>query len=396
MSENDNKYGFDSKQENEETLRFLLEADIDLITVLDSNGNISMINRSGAKALGYSIQEITGRYFRDFIAEECRERIMEIIAQALREDEMISFEITFIDRFEQNIYYDVRLKKSKNAKDEFTGLFLVGQNISVRKNLEAKLKDLNEKLIEANRIISIERERAKSQITILEELNRLKSNFVSNVSHELRTPLASIVGFAETIASDNDLSKEMVKEFNNIILTEGKRLAKFIENVLDFSKLEQGDEKITKSPCDLTEILLEAINNYNQQAKEKKISINQEIPEAEIIVIGDKERLTRAISNIINNAIKFTKEGGKIKIIAQEFLKEVEIVVSDTGIGIPQKDLPYLFEKFNKLDRPGKQYPGTGMGLSAAQQIISLHKGLIKIDSEVNKGTSVIIRLPKK
>ena len=380
----------------EETLRFLLEADDDLIAVLDNNGNFSMINKNGAKALGYSAQEMIGKYYQDYISSNSKEELDEIMSNALGTEELISFETSFIDRYKQEIFYKVRTKKTINENGELTGLLFVGTNITNIKKQEQKQKELNEKLIEANRIISIERERAKSQITILEELNRLKSNFVSNVSHELRTPLASIVGFAETIASDEDLSKEMVLEFNNIILTEGKRLAKFIENILDFSKLEEGDEKLSKSPCDLVEIVLEVINSYSEQAKEKRITIDQKIPEAEIIISADKERLSRAISNIVNNAVKFTKEGGRVTVIAQDFLKEVELIISDTGIGIPEKELPHIFGKFNKLDRPGKQYPGTGMGLFAAHQIISLHKGLIKIKSEVNSGTSVIIRLQKK
>lgn len=380
----------------EETLAFLLEADDDLIAVLDSNGNFSMINRNGAKSLGYSAQEMIGKYYQDYLAPDSKEMLDEIMSKVLACDDLVTFNAGFIDRYSQEIYYKVRIKKSVTKDGGIAGLLFVGTNITNIKKQEQKQKELNEKLVEANRIISIERERAKSQITILEELNRLKGNFVSNVSHELRTPLASIVGFAETIASDHDLSKEMVLEFNNIILTEGKRLAKFIENILDFSKLEEGDEKLNKSPCDLVEIVLEVLGSYSKQAKEKGITIEQRIPEAEMVIFADKERLCRAISNIVNNAIKFTKDGGRVTVIAQDFLKEVELVISDTGIGIPEKDIPNIFGKFNKLDRPGKQYPGTGMGLFAAHQIISLHKGLIKIKSEVNSGTSVIIRLPKK
>ena len=381
---------------SEETLQFLIEADDDLIAVLDNNGNFKMLNQNGAKALGYSVQELTGKYFLDLIKTEAKEDLAVIIGNALGSDDLMEFETIFVDRFAAEVHYKMTAKTSRNGDGSFRGLLCIGKNLTKQKRLNDKVKELNEKLIEANRIISIERERAKSQITILEELNRLKSSFVSNVSHELRTPLASIVGFAETIASDTEMPKDMVLEFNNIILIEGKRLAKFIENILDFSKLEQGTEKITKSPCDLVEILFGLINTFNQQAVEKEITIDPEIPEAEIIIFVDKERITRALSNILSNAIKFTKAGGKVKIIAQDFLKEVEVVISDTGIGIPQKDLSNLFEKFNKLDRPGNQYPGAGMGLPAAKQIIDLHKGLIKIDSEANKGTSVIIRLPKK
>jgi len=396
MAEKSTKYSNHQQDGAVETFRFLIEADDDLIAVLDSNGNFKMINQNGAKALGYSVQEILGKYYLDFIEPSSRDSLAEIIGNALSSVGMVSFETKFIDRYGEEIDYQIHSKTSYNDDNTIAGLFCVGKNISLSVKQTKELNELKEQLVEANRIISIERERAKSQITILEELNKLKSNFVSNVSHELRTPLASIVGFAETIASDPDLSQDMVHEFNNIILTEGKRLAKFIENILDFSKLEQGKEQIKKSPCDLVELLLEIINAHSKLATEKEVTINTEIPEAEMIISADKERLTRAINNIMNNAIKFSKRGGKVKVIAQEFLGEVEIVISDTGVGVPKKDIPNLFEKFNKLDRPGNQYPGAGMGLPASKQIIDLHKGLIKLDSEVNKGTSVIIRLPKK
>lgn len=396
MAEKSIKYSDEQLDGAVEAFRFLIEADEDLIAVLDSNGNFKMINQNGAKALGYSVQEILGKYYLDYIEPASRDSLAEIIGNALSSDEMVTFETKFIDRYEEELDYQIHAKTSNNPDGTVSGLFCVGKNTSSSVKQKKEINELKEELVEANRIISIERERAKSQITILEELNKLKSNFVSNVSHELRTPLASIVGFAETIASDPDLSQEMVLEFNNIILTEGKRLAKFIENILDFSKLEQGEEKIKKSPCDLVELLLEIISGHSNLATEKNVTITTEIPEAEMIIFADRERLTRAINNIMNNSIKFSKRGGKVKVIAQEFLNEVEVVFSDTGVGVPKKDIPNLFEKFNKLDRPGDQYPGAGMGLPATKQIIDLHKGLIKLDSEVNKGTSVIIRLPKK
>ena len=211
-----------------------------------------------------------------------------------------------------------------------------------------------------------------------------------------RTPLASIVGFAETIASDPELSKDMIAEFNNIIYSEGKRLAKLINDILDFSKLESEKEPLEKSKFDVLTLLRQLVENFKTQAEAKKIILTSKIPQAEVIIFADKERINNAISNVISNAIKFTKKEGRVTIIAQDFLKEIEIIISDTGIGIPKSEMPKLFQKFSKVNTPGTQLPGAGLGLSRTKTIIDLHNGLITIQSEVNKGTTVVIRLPKK
>ena len=274
-------------------------------------------------------------------------------------------------------------------------MIAIGRNITARRIDENKLKELNAKLIEANRINQIERDRAKHQISVLEELNKLKNEFISNVSHELRTPLASIVGFAETMASDQDLPQEAISEFNGIILTEGKRLAKFINEVLDFSKLESDADALVKEKFDIVPVLLDIFESHKEQAEDKGLTFSKEIPEAEMIIDGDKARIANSIGKLISNAIKFTNKEGRISLIAQDFLKEVEIIVSDTGVGIPEKEIPNLFQKFRKVNRPGTQLPGAGFGLVAVKQVIDLHKGLIQVKSEVKKGTTFIIRLPK-
>jgi signal transduction histidine kinase len=244
-------------------------------------------------------------------------------------------------------------------------------------------------------MISIEQDRAKQQITVLEELNRLKNEFISNVSHELRTPLASIVGFAETIVSDEDLPREMIEEFSNIILSEGKRLAKLINDILDFSNLETEKDTLEKTEFDIILVLKNLAKKWSKSAEEEGLTFSTEIPEAEIKIRADKERISNAISNLLSNAVKFTNKGGRVTLLARDFLKEVEIIVSDTGIGIPKEDIPKLFQKFSKVGRTGTQIPGAGFGLAMVKQIVDLHDGLVKVSSELNKGSTFIVKLPK-
>ncbi len=375
--------------------RLLTETSNDLIFTLDAFGYFVTVNKSGAKALGYTVEEMKKRHFLEFLNTESKSNVAIAFQKILTSRNVVKFETTLINKFKEEVVFEF-FACSTQKNEEITGMMAIGKNITYRRQDESKLIDLNNKLIEANRLITIEKDRAKQQISILEELNILKNEFISNVSHELRTPLASIVGFAETIASDPELPKDMIAEFNNIIYSEGKRLAKLINDILDFSKLESEKEPLEKSKFDVLKLLRQLVENFKTQAKAKKIILTSKIPEAEVIIFADKERINSAISNVISNAIKFTKKEGRVTIIAQDFLKEIEIIISDTGIGIPKSEMPKLFQKFSKVNTPGTQLPGAGLGLSRTKTIIDLHNGLINIQSEVNKGTTVVIRLPKK
>ena len=271
-----------------------------------------------------------------------------------------------------------------------------GKDYSEIFNEKMKLKDLNEKLLETNRLLAIERDRAKEQVSALEKLNELKNEFISNVSHELRTPLASIIGFSEAIAEDAGMSRDLITEFNQIILEEGKRLTKLIDAILDYSKLE--DDKIEFHPenLNLIELLNTIIDGYKSLAEKKNVKFISELPEAEFIIKADKKLLEKAFSNIISNAIKFNKEGGEVKISVHNFLKEISITIADTGIGIPQNELKTIFDKFKKIRKAGTYVPGAGLGLAIAKRIIDKHGGSINISSIENKGTTVIISLPKE
>ncbi|MFC2134149.1 PAS domain S-box protein [Bacteroidota bacterium] len=381
-------------KKSEEKFNLLTETAADLIFILDKQGYFEKVNFNGAQALGYKPDEITGKHFLDFIDAGCKADVSEALENILSEDSVVTFETNFLDKSRNIIIFEIQARSTK-SNGEISGMLSIGRDITYRKRDEDKLKELNSKLVEANRIISIERERAKHQITVLEEVNKLKSKFVSNVSHELRTPLASIVGFAETIATDTELLPEMVQEFSSIILTEGKRLAKLINDILDFSKLDVGEEELVKNEFNLILLIKGLVKSYGLQASEKGMSLTSQLPKTEIIINADKERLANALGHLLSNSIKFSNEGGRITVIVQDFDKEVEIMISDTGIGIPENSLPNLFQKFSKVDRPGAQVPGAGFGLVTVKKIIDLHKGIIQVKSEIDKGSTFLIRLPK-
>jgi PAS domain S-box-containing protein len=364
-----------------------------LLFILDEDGSIISINQFGASALDFTPQELIGKHFMDLIDPIHAQLVSASINLALKNDSSF-FEASLINKYENVNRYQISIRTVR--KDErVIGLIGVGKDVSVQRKIENELSELKPKLVEAERLIALERARSSHQKMMLDEVNQMKSEFVSNISHELRTPLASIVGFSETIASDPNMPVEMRNEFNLIILNEGKRLAKLINDVLDLSRMETGRIVINKSKVNIVKLIQRMINNNRGLVDAKNLSLTTELPSDEIIIEVDEERLLQALDSLMDNAIKFTSEGGRIKVILNNLYREVEIIITDTGIGIPRKDIPFLFQKFYKVNRPDSDIPGAGMGLVFVKQIVDLHKGLINIQSEPNKGTSVLIKLLK-
>jgi len=384
--------GFSS--EWEENFKVLLEVATDLVFILDKFGNIVLVNEAGILSLEYNLDEIKGKHFLEFVDVDFNNSASKGFEEAIRTKNVTRFETMFVSKYDRQLAYEISIRLI-SKKGEVAGILGTGKSIGKLKHFEKEIRKLKPKIVEANRLIKLERARTRKHESLVEELNRLKSEFISNISHEFRTPLASIVGFSETIESDPDLPPEMKKEFNNVILNEGKRLAKLIKNVLDISKIEYGKISLGKSPVNLVDLLLNVIESNKEFAGQKNIELNFEHPTGEVILEADEDKLSKVFEALINNAIKFTNEYGRIKVITNSLFREVEIIVSDTGIGIPEKDLPYIFQKFYRVSRPGTEIPGTGIGLVFVKQMIDLHKGLVTVQSEAGSGTSFIIKLPK-
>ena len=378
----------------EENFNKLLSISDDLIFILDKDGCFIEINEPGAMLLDYKEGEILGKHFLEFIPPENSGEIAAAIDIMLNSKKVTSFKTDLKSKLDRQISF-VITGRTILKDSAVIGLFGIGKDETKINKLRDELKKLKPKLIEAQRLISVERARVWQQYSLIEELERLKSEFVSNISHEFRTPLASIVGFSETIVSDPNLPDEMKAEFNRVIFNEGKRLAKMINDILDISSIEGGKITLNKSNFDIVQVLKEIVDNNRESAKKKKISFEFDHTKQEVIIEADREKLARAFGALINNAIKFTNEDGRVKVTLNNLFKDIEVVISDTGIGIPEKDLPYMFQKFYRVSRPGTEIPGTGVGLVFVKQIIDLHKGLISIQSELGNGTSFIVKLLK-
>ena len=233
-------------------------------------------------------------------------------------------------------------------------------------------------------------------ITELKRLEKIRQEFVANVSHELRTPLATIKGYTETLLEGALTDKENAKDFINIIYHDSQRLSKLIDDLLDLSKIESGKLDLVFLPVNILDILKQALSILDNLAKEKNISINVEIPKDLPKVLADESRILQVMINLIDNAIKYTPNQGKIKVEAFLTGKFIQMNVSDTGMGIPEEDIARIFERFYRVDKArSRELGGTGLGLSIVKHIIQAHSGQVGVKSELGKGSVFSFTLPK-
>lgn len=231
----------------------------------------------------------------------------------------------------------------------------------------------------------------------MKELNELKSNFVATVSHELRTPLTSITAYVQTLmkylGSDN---VEMQREFLTVVNDESNRLAALIDAILDLSRLEAGKTKIRREEFDAVELVQEAAAFLRPSADKKRIAVKGYPEGGKIYIEADRDLIKQALLNLASNAVKFTSEGGSVTISAVDDGSSLRFDVEDTGIGMPEGELPKIFDRFYQVDSSAtRQFGGSGLGLAITKAIIEWHGGEIEVDSEVGKGSKFSVLVPR-
>ena len=232
----------------------------------------------------------------------------------------------------------------------------------------------------------------------LEELNRLKSEFISNVSHELKTPLTSIKGAADNMLDGvaGQLTQKQHK-YTEMILNSCNRLIPLIDNLLDISRIEAGKIELSPSYLSLTDLIDDVRKEIEILAKRKgvttKIIAESELP----TVFADEQRVKQILVNLLDNAIKYTPSRGSVTIKVKEAMepeKSIVVRVSDTGVGIPPEHLERIFEKFQQQPFEEKDQHGVGLGLAIAKNLVELHGGHMWVESEVGKGSTFSFTLP--
>ncbi|HQY88692.1 MAG TPA: histidine kinase dimerization/phospho-acceptor domain-containing protein, partial [Tepidisphaeraceae bacterium] len=203
------------------------------------------------------------------------------------------------------------------------------------------------------------------------EISRMKNEFVSSVSHELRTPLASIRAYIEMLIDGEAQDEKTRNEFYDIIQNEANRLGRLIDNILNISRIESGLVEIKKQPLSLMVIIKEAIDVIIPQAKSKNIRIEEQLEPAFYQVTGDRDMLYQSVMNLLSNAVKYTRENGTVTVrtTVDEENQQVSVRVIDTGVGIPAKDIPFVFDKFYRVEANKNVAKGTGLGLSLVKNM---------------------------
>lgn len=236
-------------------------------------------------------------------------------------------------------------------------------------------------------------------VTEEKRVEAIKRDFVANVSHELRTPLASIKGYAETLLEGGMEDRAVLKNFLTIIDRHANRMTALIEDLLTLSMLESHQIPMKLEPLDIRGMITTVIQGFEKQAKDKGIELivdfwgNDRDPPK---VMGDKVRLEQVIVNLVDNALKYTNKG-TVRISTKRMDNMLQVDIADTGIGIPEKDLPRIFERFYRVDKGrSRELGGTGLGLAIVKHIIQGHNGKIWVSSKVERGATFSFLLPIK
>lgn len=228
----------------------------------------------------------------------------------------------------------------------------------------------------------------------LENLKQVKEDFIANVSHELRTPIANIKSLTEALLAGAKDNPKTLNRFLKELDQQSERLSALVRDILDLSKIEKKNT-LTIKKFSIPRLLKQSVNIHKNQAENKKLKVNLQIkdqPEAKV----DAEQLMKAFNNLIDNSIKYTPKGGRIAVSLSTDNGHIQIAFKDNGIGIAEKELPRIFERFYRVSKSRSlRSGGTGLGLAIVKHVIENHNGKIKVKSQLNKGSEFVIRLPK-
>jgi two-component system phosphate regulon sensor histidine kinase PhoR len=232
-------------------------------------------------------------------------------------------------------------------------------------------------------------------ITRLRQLEEIRREFVANVSHELRTPLSIFQGYLETLLDNPEVERGDLCEILKVMDRHSRRLNALLEDLLTLARLESRGESLDLSELRLQPFLQGIARDWQNKLLAKNVELQLRVGENLACLKADPFRLEQVFTNLLENALKYTSEGGRISIAASQVDGQTHIAVSDTGIGIPPADLPHIFERFYRVEKArSREKGGTGLGLSIVKHIVGMHGGKVEAHSEMGKGTTISIILP--
>ncbi|HEX2227036.1 MAG TPA: ATP-binding protein [Candidatus Binatia bacterium] len=362
LNEMSRKLGSDIEQIviEKEKLNSILHCMIEGVLVVDTKGRVVTINEQAKKMFGVSAD-------RDFqgasIAELSRHPEMLAIIQAVLEVATAKRGYSREIELDEGRWFRVNAVSLTDGKPEASGSILVFHDISEIKRLET-----------------------------------VRSDFVANVSHELRTPLTAIRGYVETLLRTPPKDPAEIGQFLGIVERNTIRLSRLTEDLLTLSDLEAGKLPLVRRPVEVPELAQRVFEVFFDHAEKKGLHLVKEIAPGLPSLLGDFDRLQQLFMNLVDNAVKYTPSNGTVTfraVKAADTGSQIDISIADTGAGIPEKDIPRLTERFYRVDKArSRELGGTGLGLAIVKHIVQAHNGRLKIDSVLQKGTTVHVYLP--
>ena len=342
--------------ENENNrMHAILDSMVEGVISVDKDTRVISLNPTAENIFNLSGKNVLGSLFLEAFPNN---DIVEVIAQVLKKGEFVSKELTLV--------WPVQKVFQVNASPIFESEVINGCLLVIH------------------------------DITEMRRLETMRRDFVANVSHELKTPLTSIKGFVETLLEGALDDKENSINFLKIINNHTDRLNTLINDLLDLSHIESKEIVINKERFILANLVDEVMRGFKSQAKKKVVELSSDLSQ-ELEIIADKSKIEQVLTNLINNAIKYNKEKGFIRVYSEQFADKVKIVVEDSGSGIPARDIPRIFERFYRVDKArSRELGGTGLGLSIVKHIIELHSGAIGVESTEGIGSKFWFSLPIK
>ncbi len=361
------------KRSEEEIRKFYLgvEQSPASVSITDKDGNVEYVNKKFTELTGYEFDEIIGQ----------DQRILGTGENYIKKDKQM-WETILSGKDWHGEFHN----KKKNGE-----LYWVSASISPVQNEKGEIThfiEIKEDITEKKKMID-ELIEAKEKA---EEMSRLKSNFLANMSHELRTPLVGILGYADFLR--NDVVSDEIKNMAETIFKSGTRLSETLNLILDLSKFESEKINIKYQEIDLLRITREVISLFHETAKKKKIELNLSFNQDPINMNFDPRAFRSILTNLINNAIKYTNEGS-VSTLVNALDNYIEIKVMDTGIGIDKKDYETIFEEFRQASEGySRNFEGSGLGLSITKKLVEKFGGKISVESEIDIGSTFIVELP--
>ncbi len=370
----DRAKAIEALRESEEKYRTIIETANEGIWTLDASGKTNYVNAHMAQMLGYTEEEMLGRYLFDFMDKDAHIEV-ETYLERLKNGSKEVHDFKLSRKDGTCLYTIFSTSPIFDARGEYTGVLGMFADITERKRAEE---------------LRIEKER-------LEYASRAKSDFLASMSHELRTPLNSVLGFSQLLSDGmagelNEKQKHYIDNINN----SGNFLLNLINDILDMSKVEAGKIVLNKEKIPLQATLEETLTLIKEKALKHNIDIKREFSPEPDIIEADRQRVKQILFNLLSNAVKFSKEeGGTVTITSKKVNETAQISVSDTGIGIKPENMDKLFQKFEQLEKGiSAKYGGTGLGLAICKQLAELHGGSIWAESKYGEGSTFTFTLP--